>query len=373
MAAVRVPLLDLGAQYETIREELVPAIESVLASQRFIGGPEVEGLEREVAELCGVGYGVGCSSGTDALLMSLMTLGIGPGDEVVTTPYSFFATASSIWRVGARPVFVDIDPGTFNIDPTRVEAAVTEKTRAVMPVHLFGQCADMDPIVDVARRHGLEVIEDAAQALGAGDRGRPAGSMGRVGCFSFYPSKNLGAVGDAGMVVTDDEALAERLKSCRNHGEWERYHHDTVGGNFRLDAIQAAALRVKLRHLDAWHSARRENARHYEARFEDVEGLGTPAVRDPNECIFNQYVIRVPRAEACREFLAERGIGTAVYYPLSLHQQPCFASLGYGEGDFPESERAAAETIAIPIYPELTAEQLDYVADALIEFVRTTD
>jgi dTDP-4-amino-4,6-dideoxygalactose transaminase len=363
-----VPLLDLKAQYATIREEMQAAILAVMESQQFIGGPAVKELEGLVAAYSGCRAAVGVSSGTDALLASLMALGIGPGDEVITTPYTFFATAGSIWRTGARPVFVDIEPDTFNIDPSRIEAAITDRTRAIMPVHLFGQVAEMEPIMSIAERRGLHVIEDAAQAIGAQYRGRRAGSIGTLGCFSFFPSKNLGGLGDGGMVVTQDPDLGERLAITRNHGSKPKYYHGFVGGNFRLDTIQAAGLIVKLRHLDGWSARRRENAARYDALLAGCPQVVTPRVRPYNTSIFNQYVVRVPRRDELQAYLKEQGIGTEVYYPLSLHQQQCFAELGYREGDFPESERAAAESLALPIYPELTEEQLAYVAERIGAF-----
>jgi len=366
---MKVPLLDLTAQFESIRDELMPAIEAVIQSQSFINGPEVGQLEQQMADYTESAAAIGVSSGTDALIVSLMTLGIGAGDEVITTPYTFFATAGSIWRVGAKPVFVDIEPDTFNIDTRQIEAAITERTKAIIPVHLFGQTAEMDPILELAARHDLVVIEDAAQAIGARYHGRSAGSMGTIGCFSFFPSKNLGAMGDGGLVVTQDAQLGARLLQCRNHGSSPKYYHAWVGGNFRLDTIQAAALIVKLRYLERWHQARRANAALYDALLADVEGVVTPVVRPYNDCIYNQYVVRVPRRDACQKTLADRGIGSAVYYPLSLHQQECFASLGYGSGDFPESERAAAETLALPIDPELDEQQIRHVANAIGEFV----
>ncbi len=365
---MRVPLLDLKAQYASLKGEIAAALEEVLASQLFINGPQVRELEERVAEYCGCSHAVGVSSGTDALLAVLMSLSIGPGDEIVTTPYTFFATAGSIWRTGARPVFVDIEPDTYNIDPARIEAALGERTRAIMPVHLFGQCAEMAPILALAESRGIPVIEDAAQAIGATQRGRQAGSLGAAGCFSFFPSKNLGGYGDGGMVVTNDPELGDRLRQCRNHGSQPKYYHGWVGGNFRLDTLQAAVLLVKLRHLDGWHAARRANAARYDAHFANVPEVVTPVVRPHNESIYNQYVVRVPRADACRQFLRERGVGTEVYYPLPLHLQECFASLGHQKGDFPESERAAAETLALPVYPELSEEQIAYVADAVADF-----
>ncbi len=365
---MQVPLLDLKAQHATIKEEILPAIEAVIESQYFINGPEVKELEGLVAEYSECAGAVGVSSGTDALLCSLMTLGIGAGDEVITTPYTFFATAGSIWRTGAKPVFVDIEPDTFNIDPTKVAAAVTDKTKAIMPVHLFGQVAEMDPILEVARAHDLFVIEDGAQAIGAKYKGKRAGSMGTVGCFSFFPSKNLGGLGDGGMVVTQDPELADRLAQCRNHGSKPKYYHKWVGGNFRLDTLQAAGLIVKLRHLDDWSTKRRANAALYDQLFADVDAVITPVIRGYNETIYNQYVIRAPKRDGLQAALKEAEIGTAVYYPLSLHEQECFKDLGYKTGDFPESEKAAAETLAIPIFPELTEEQIQYVAEKVKEF-----
>ncbi len=366
---MKVPLLDLGAQFDSIRDELMSAIEAVMESQRFINGPEVAELEKQIAEYTGCASAVGVSSGTDALIVGLMALGIGAGDEVITTPYTFFATAGSIWRVGAKPVFVDIEPDTFNIDTTRIEAAINERTKAIIPVHLFGQAAEMDPILALAAKHDLFVIEDAAQAIGARYRGHSAGSLGDIGCFSFFPSKNLGGVGDGGMVVSQDEQLGARLLQCRNHGSSPKYYHAWVGGNFRLDTLQAAALLVKLKHLEKWHQARRAHAALYDELLAEIDGVVTPVVRPHNESIYNQYVVRVPRRDACQKFLGEHGIGSAVYYPLSLHQQECFADLGYSTGDFPESERAAAETLALPIDPELNDEQIRHVANVISEFV----
>lgn len=366
---MEVPLLDLKVQFEAIRDEVIAAIEAVIETHQYCNGPAVRELERLVAEYSGCAAAVGVSSGTDALLCSLMALGVGPGDEVITTPYTFFATAGAVWRVGARPVFVDIQPDTFNIDPSRIEPAVSGKTKAIIPVHLFGQMADMDPIMAIAEKHGLHVIEDAAQAIGATYKGRKAGSIGIVGCLSFYPSKNLGAMGDAGMVVTQDRELAERLASLRVHGESQRYFHEHVGGNFRLDSIQAAALTVKLRHLDGWSAKRGANAARYDELLADVKPVTTPVVRDDSVSIFNWYVIRAPRRDELKAFLAEQGVGTTIYYPLGLHQQACFKSLGYQKGDFPQTERAAAETLALPVYPELTDEQIGYVAGKVKEFL----
>ncbi len=366
---MKVPMLDLKAQYASIKDEVDAAVGEVLESQLGINGPQVKELQAKIAEYSNTKAAVGVSSGTDALLASLMTLGIGDGDEVITTPYTFFATGGSIWRTGARPVFVDIEADTFNIDPSKIEAAVTDKTKAIMPVHLFGQVAEMDPIMEIAQKHNLAVIEDAAQAIGAEYKDKKAGSMGTTGCFSFFPSKNLGGVGDGGMIVTQDEELADKLAQCRNHGSKPKYYHKWVGGNFRLDTIQAAILLVKLQYLDKWSRQRRENAAKYDELFADFEKVTTPIIRDYNTTIYNQYVIRVPRRDELMAHLKENDIGCAIYYPLSLHQQECFASLGYKTGDFPESEKAAEETLAIPVYPELTDEQIQHVAVTIKKFL----
>jgi len=365
---MQVPLLDLKAQYATIRDEMKPAIDAVMASQYFINGPAVKQIEQAIAAYSTTKAAVGVSSGTDALVAALMSLGIGEGDEVITTPYTFFATAGSIWRVGAKPVFVDIEPDTFNIDAAKIEAVVTGRTRAIMPVHLFGQVADMDEIIAVAACRGLYVIEDAAQAIGAEYKGRKAGSIGTAGCLSFFPSKNLGGLGDGGMVVTQDPDLAGRLAQCRNHGMEPRYFHKWVGGNFRLDTLQAAGLLVKLPHLDAWSAKRRANAQRYNELLSGVGQVVTPTVRDYNVSIYNQYCIRVPRRDELQQHLTAAEIGTAIYYPLSLHQQECFAALGYRKGDFPASEAAAAESLALPIYAELTDEQISHVAGQIKAF-----
>ncbi len=376
---MRVPLLDLKAQYASISHEVRDAIEQVLESQQFIMGPQVAELEIAIAAYVGVGYGIGVSSGTDALLVALMALGIGPGDEVITTAYSFFATVGVIARLGARPVFVDIDPVSYNIDAAKIERAVTPQTKAIVPVHLFGQCADMDPILKIAERYRLKVVEDAAQAIGAEYcDGRRAGSMGEVGCFSFFPSKNLGALGDAGMVVTNDASVAERLKLLRNHGAKPKYFHKMVGGNFRMDTIQAAVLRIKLKYLDDWTRARQERAERYRKLFEeddllDGETLSLPEIADSGfrAHIYNQYVIRARERDLLREFLSSSGIGTEVYYPVPFHLQECFRDLGYREGEFLEAERAARETLALPIYPELTSDQQEYVVDRIRAFYRS--
>src|SRR4051812_25619177 len=362
-----VPLLDLEAQYRPLRDELLAAITRVCDSQRFIMGPEIEALESELAAALGVSQAIAVSSGTDAILAVLMALRVGPGDEVITSTYSFFATAGCIVRVGATPVLVDIDPVTYNLDPAAVEAALTGRTRAVMPVHLYGLCADMDPILAAAKAGGA-VVEDACQAIGATYKGRQAGSMGAAGCFSFFPSKNLGAFGDAGLITTNNPGLAHELRLLRNHGAEPKYFHKRIGANFRMDALQAAVLRVKLPHLRRWTALRRANAARYDALLAS-SGLASRVVRPviPPACehIFNQYVVRVPDRDRVRAFMAERGIGTEVYYPVPFHLQECFAALGYGRGDFPRAEAAADSTLALPIYGELTSGQQEAVISAM--------
>lgn len=365
---MQVPLLDLKAQYRTLREEMQKTVLAVLEDQMFINGPQVNQLEKLIAEYTRCRCATAVSSGTDALLESLMALGVGPGDQVITTPYTFFATAGCIWRSGAKPVFVDIEPDTFNIDTRRIESVITPHTRALMPVHLFGQMADMDPIMALAQRHKLLVIEDAAQAIGATQNGLHAGSIGAVGCFSFFPSKNLGGLGDGGMITTQDPALDQKLKIYRDHGQNPRYYYHVIGGNFRLDTIQAAGLIVKLKHLEHWAQKRRDNAKFYDHHLAGVPGIRTPVIRPYNVSVFNQYVLRCEKRDALQEHLKQAGIGTAIYYPLSLHEQACFAPLGYRRGRFPHSEQAAAETLALPIYPELSEQQLDYVARKIREF-----
>ncbi|MDE2508428.1 MAG: DegT/DnrJ/EryC1/StrS family aminotransferase [Planctomycetota bacterium] len=371
---ISVPALDLKAQYRTIRDEIDQVVRAVVESQYFILGPEVAGLEAEIAAYGGSKFGVGCASGSDALLLPLLALEVGPGDEVVTTPYSFFATAGSIWRTGARPVFVDIDPSTYNIDAKQLEAAITPRTRVVIPVHLYGQTADMTPIMEVARRHGLVVLEDAAQSIGAAYQGRRAGVLGDVAAFSFYPSKNLGGFGDAGMITTDDEALAKRMARLRVHGMEPKYYHHEVGFNSRLDALQAAVLRVKLRHLDAWTAARRRVADNYRAlltRAGLAEIVGLPVESPGCFHVYNQFTIRVPAEvrDPLRAHLTAKRVGTEIYYPIPLHLQDCFRALGHRPGDFPHSEAAAKETLALPIYPELTESAQEYVAATIAEFV----
>lgn len=361
-----VPFLDLKVQYASIRDEVRVAVDRVIESQQFILGPEVEALEAEIAAYCGCRFAIGVSSGTDALLASLMATGVQPGDEVITTPYSFFATGGAIARLGATPVFADIEPDSYNIDPLQIESKITRRTKAILPVHLFGQMADVGAIAEIARKHELPVIEDAAQAIGAEQNGRRAGAAGDLGCLSFYPSKNLGGFGDGGMVTTNDPELADRVRLLRNHGFRTKYRHETLGGNFRLDAIQAAVLRVKLKRLEDWTRARQANAALYRDRLASLVGL--PAVRAGFRHTYNQFVIRCRRRDALAEHLQARGVGTDVYYPAPLHLQPCFRKLGGREGDFPVSEQAARETLALPIYPELKREMIEFVCASIEEF-----
>jgi len=365
---MQVPVLELKEQYAGMKDEILAQINEVLDAQWVIGGPKVEELEKQIAELSECKYGVGVSSGTDAILNVLMSLDIGAGDEVITTPFTFFATAGCIARTGAKPAFVDIDPKTFNIDVTKIEAAITDKTKAIMPVHLYGQMADMDSIMKIAGTYGLAVIEDAAQSISSSYKNKPAGSIGTAGCFSFYPSKNLGGIGDGGMVVTNDEKLYNRLKVMRNHGQTGAYEHQYIGGNFRLDAIQAAALLVKLGHLKGWSDARRKNAAYYNKKFADT-AVVTPFINDDCVSIYNQYVVRVPNRDDVFDHLRNNGVGCMIYYPLPLHMQECFAYLGYKEGDFPETEKAAKEVLALPIYPEVTNDMQDYVVKSIVDFL----
>jgi dTDP-4-amino-4,6-dideoxygalactose transaminase len=384
----KVPLLDLKAQYAQFRGEALAVIESVCASQQFILGEHVRALEAEIAAYCGASHGVGVSSGTDALLLALMALGVSTGDEVITSPFTFFATAGTIARSGARPVFCDIDPQTFNLSPAAVQRFIDEhcsssagelvhrstggRIRALMPVHLYGRAADMRALGELAKRYGLAVIEDAAQAIGTEtDEGLRVGSIGDVGCFSFFPSKNLGAFGDAGLCTTKDAALAERMAVLRVHGGKPKYFHALIGGNFRIDELQAAVLRVKLKHLDDWTRGRQRNAAFYDAAF--ARTALAPRLQPPHKPargrhIYNQYVVRAERRDELRAFLAAREIGTEIYYPVPLHLQECFGYLGYARGDFPHAERAAAETLALPVYPELTPEQLGAVVAAVGDF-----
>ena len=374
---MKVPLLDLKLQYAAIKEEIRKVTDEIFESQYFILGPNVEKLEKEVAEYCNTKYSVGVSSGSDALIICLMAAGIGADDLVLTTPYTFFATAGAINRVGARPVFVDIEPETYNISPSGIAQAIArlsddEKSRlkCIIPVHLYGQCAEMDNVSQIAEQYGLVVIEDAAQAIGSEYKGRRAGSIGDFGCFSFFPSKNLGAFGDGGIVTTSSDHLFEQLKIFRNHGSQPKYYHKYVGGNFRLDALQAAIVSVKLKYLDDWSRARQENADNYRKLFADagLDQIGLPvAIQDRH--IYNQFIIRVTeKRDDLRQHLQQSGIGTEIYYPLPLHMQECFNYLGYGKGDFPESESAAEQTLALPIYPELTDDQQEYIVRSIKKF-----
>jgi dTDP-4-amino-4,6-dideoxygalactose transaminase len=369
---MNVPLLDLQAQYVSLRDSLQQAVERVMSSQRFVLGDEVRGLEQSIAEYCETKYAVGCASGSDALLLALMALDVNAGDEVITTPFSFFATAACVARLGARPVFVDIDPKTYNLDASRVADAITSRTKVIMPVHIYGQCVQMDPLLDLGKRRGIPVVEDAAQAIGATDGGRRAGSMGTIGCFSFYPTKNLGGAGDGGIVTTSDDQLAARLRRLRTHGGVNEYEHEEVGINSRLDELQAAVLRVKLPSVDQWSDERARKAAFYTELLSRAGlsfSLATPQVRPDGRHVFHQYVIRVPgNRDALMEHLKTHGVGSKVYYPTPLHRQQCFSYLGYGEGDFPESESAARDTVALPAYPELTEAQQVYVVESIKSF-----
>ena len=372
---MKIPILDLKSQYERIAEDVEQAVQSVLRSQQYIMGPEVKAFEQELAAYCHSSYAIGCASGSDALLLALMACGIGVDDEVVTTSFSFFATAGSIVRLGAKPVFVDIDWDTFNLDSEAAERVITAKTKAILPVHLFGQCAEMDSINSLAKAYDLHVIEDAAQAIGAEYAGTQAGNLGDIGAFSFYPSKNLGGAGDGGALTTNSEVLAERLRLLRTHGAKKKYYHDEVGLNSRLDALQAAILRVKMRFLSEWSEARRENARRYKTLFEesgliDRELVKVPVERENCLHVFNQYVIRAVERDQLRSYLSEQGIGTEIYYPVPLHLQGCFKPLGYQVGSLPQSERAANEALAIPVYPELSNEAQEYVVRTIKTFYK---
>ncbi len=371
---MNVPLLDLMAQYVTIKDEVLPAVTGVIESQQFIMGPAVAQLEVALARLCGARHGIGCASGTDALLLPLKTLGLRPGDEVITTAFTFFASGGTIHNAGGTPVFVDIEPDTLNIDPAAVEAAVTPRTRALLPVHLYGQMAKVERLLEIAAKRGVPLIEDACQAIGArrqvAGAWRMAGELGWVGAYSFFPSKNLGGWGDGGMIVTSDAATAERLRKLRLHGGAKQYHHDEVGTNSRLDTLQAAVLLAKLPHLAAWSAKRREHAAYYTQALAGLPAVRPLVVAAGNEHIFHQYTLRVERRDELQAHLKAKGIGHAVYYPVPLHRQPCFASLGYREGSLPVTERAAREVISLPIYPELTRAQLDAVVAAIREFYR---
>ena len=365
---MNVPLLDLRAQYAQIQAEVEAATLKALRETRYILGPEVAELERELQAYTGARHIIGCASGSDALLLALMALGVQPGDEIITTPFTFFATVSAIVRLGAKPIFVDIDPHTFNLDPAKVLTRISARTRVILPVHLFGQCADMKALLG----SNIPIIEDAAQAIGARYQDRQAGTMGVMGTFSFFPSKNLGGTGDGGAISTNDDSLAEKLKVLRVHGSKPKYYHQYLGVNSRLDTLQAAVLRVKLKYLDSWTAARRQNAERYLARFAELgvaDRVALPVALADSFHIYNQFTIRIPQRDALRQHLEKNGIGTEIYYPVPMHVQPCFSGLGYRAGDFPEAERAASEALSLPIYPELKPEQIDYVAEKTAEFV----
>jgi len=377
---MKVPFFDLTAQFKSIEEEIKSALDEVFKTQQFILGSQVQALEEKIAQYCHTRYAMGVASGSDALLLSLIALGIGNGDEILMPPFTFFATAGSVSRLGAIPVFVDIDPDTYNIDPSKIEEKITARTKAIIPVHLFGQCADMNPLLQIAKGKKLFVIEDAAQALGAeyrpeaGSEGRRAGQIGDFGCFSFYPTKNLGAFGDAGMVVTDHPDFAEKVRLLRVHGSQPKYFHKSIGINSRLDTIQAAILLVKFKYLEKWTAERQKKAKRYQVLFQDllhsVEGLRLPSIQYQNRHIFHQYVIRVPERDRLKKFLTEGGIGTDIYYPLPLHLQECFSFLKYKRGDLPNSEKASEEVLALPIYPELTEDQQVAVVERIKAFYK---
>jgi len=378
LKTMKVPFFDLVPQFASLQHEIRLALDEVFKTQQFIMGPQIEALEKTIAQFCGSRYAIGVASGSDALLLSLMACGIGSGDEVLLPPFTFFATAGAVSRLGATPVFVDIDSDTYNIDPGKIETRITSRTRAILPVHLYGQCADMDPILEVSKRRGLLVIEDAAQAIGAEYRPRPdrpgrqAGTLGDVGCFSFFPTKNLGAFGDAGMVVTDHPERAEEIRCLRVHGSKPKYYHKRIGINSRLDTLQAAVLLVKFRHLETWTQERRRKAERYRHLVQDllplVPEIRLPEVQYTNRHIYNQFILRVPRRDTLRQFLQKEGVGTEIYYPVALHLQECFAYLNYRRGDFPESEKASEETLALPIFPELTEVQQEYVVNRIRAF-----
>jgi len=363
-----VPLVDLKAQYESIKDEINKAIQEVLESQRFILGPKVKELEEKIANYCNAKYGIGVASGSDALLLSLMAIDVGYEDEVITTPFTFFATAGSISRLGAKPIFADIDPKTYNINPNLIEEKITKKTKAIIPVHLYGQCADMDPIIDIAKRHNLYIIEDAAQAIGASYKDRKAGSMGHIGCLSFFPTKNLGGYGDGGMLLTNDSILADKLAILRAHGSKPKYYHSVIGINSRLDAIQASILLAKFNHLDKWNEGRRQNAFIYDSLLKDMD-LITPSAESFNYHIYHQYVIMLDDRDGLRDAMKEADIGTEIYYPVPLHLQECYSGLGYKKGDLPFSEEASDKTLALPIYPELTQSQQEQIVKTIKDFL----
>lgn len=367
---MNVPLLDLKKQFAEIKNEVMPAIEAVCESQALCLGPAVDKFEKEVAQYCGVKYALGVSSGSDALLVALMSLGIEPGDEVIVPSFTFVATTGAVARVGAVPVFVDIDEDSFNIDPAKIEEKITSKTKAIIPVHLFGQVAQMKPIIEIANKYGLAVVEDAAQSIGAKQDGISCGNFGDFGCYSFYPTKNLGAFGDGGLLVTNDENLYDIAKMIRNHGQSATYEYQLIGGNFRLDGIQGAVLSVKLKHLDNWSQKRRDNAAVYDKAFANIDDIKTPMIEQNNYSIYNQYTIRTSRRDELKQFLQENGVGCAVYYPYPLHLQKCFAKLGYKQGDLPNTDKACLEVLSLPIAPELSGEQLDYVVKTVRRFFK---
>lgn len=370
---MKIQMLDLSEQYQSMKEEILQKLDEVMSSSRFILGDNVKKLESDIAKYSNVKHGVGVGNGSDAILIALQAAGVGEGDEVITTPFTFFATAGSIARVGAKPVFVDIDPVTFNIDPAKIEAAITPRTKAIIPVHLYGQMADMDPIVEIAQKYSLAIIEDAAQAIGAKYKGKTVGEMGTAAAYSFFPTKNLGAYGDGGMIVTNDDDIAEKCRIIRVHGSKPKYYHRVLGYNSRLDEIQAAILNVKFPHLNTWTEARRKRAAYYTERLnEKLSGvIQTPVEKEGNYHVFHQYTLRVPQRDELQQYLNEQGIATMIYYPLPLHIQPVFNHLGYKEGDFPEVEKASKEALSLPMYPELKQEDQDYVIEKIVEFYTT--
>lgn len=370
---MNIPLLDLKAQFQPLRTEIMAAVQTVCEEQGFILGPRVVAFEESVSKYVGARYAIGCASGSDALLLSLMAMGVGAGDEVITVPFTFFATAGAVSRLGAKPVFIDIQPDTFNLDPTQLERAITPRTKAIIPVHLFGQCADMPAINQIAKAKRLQVIEDACQAIGAGQDGKRSGVLGDTACFSFFPSKNLGGFGDGGMITTNDQALADSLSILRVHGSRVRYLHEAIGINSRLDALQAVVLDIKLKYLDQWAEGRRRNAARYEQLFRQaglLDRVTLPVTRSGNFHVYNQYTVRVSKRDELRAYLKEKGVGTEIYYPLPMHLQNCYQELGYRKGSFPLSERAAEEVLSLPIYAELTDAQLTYVIDMMADFFK---
>lgn len=364
---MQVPLLDLKTQFESIEQEVMPRIHEVCRSQMCCLGPAVFQFEKQIAQYCSAQNAIGVSSGSDAILISLMAIDIGPGDEVIVPSFTFFATAGAVARLGAVPVFADIDPQTFNIDPASVEQKITPKTKAVIPVDLYGQIAKIKPLMELAEKHNFTVIEDSAQSIGAIQDGKKAGTIGHIGCFSFYPTKNLGAFGDGGMVVTDNADIAQKLKTLRDHGQSPRYHYKLIGGNFRLDGIQGAVLSTKLQHLDQWNSKRQNNAKLYDELLADSP-VQTPKIENGNISTYNQYTIKAPDRDKLQKHLAENQIGAAIYYPLGLHMQQCFAELGYKQGDFPETEKACQQVLSLPVAPELNEQQLRYTAQTILDF-----